>query len=159
MNQSQRIKQLERELIDLKIENHRKGYIHIPWNWKKCLLFLSFVGSIALSIGSFLVLLATWKQLNIGTLFADKSAYLGLYQLGIIPMLLFQYCMVALMAVCLAAMIKGGFDKIKSPNNAGLLFGLLFGLLVGLVVGLLFGLLFGLVVGLLFGLSEEFKEG
>jgi hypothetical protein len=154
MKQSDKIKQLEQEIIDLKIEHkieqHKKGYIHIDKN--KILLFFAFLGNIAVAVGNFFVLIAAWKQLNIGTLFANNPTYLGLYQLGIIPILIFEYCLIGLAVVCFAAMIMGGFDKLKGINEQGLIFGLIAGLIVGLIIGLIFGLIVGLIIGLIFGL-------
>lgn len=34
-----KIKQLEKDVMDLKIQQHTKKYIHIPLNWKKVGIF------------------------------------------------------------------------------------------------------------------------
>jgi len=107
-----------------------------------------------LAFANFLLIMACWDFLQIGGL--NKSDYKGLYQLRIVYPLIGEYLLIGLAVICFAAMVKGGFNKMKRFDENGLVLGLVAGLVGGLVggsvIGLVAGLLFGLVAGLLFGL-------
>jgi len=72
--------------------------------------------------------------------------------------LILECIFICLAVISLVAVFKGGFDKLKSYKESGLITGLIFGLIGGLITGLIFGLIFGLIGGLIVGLSEELKE-
>jgi len=77
--------------------------------------------------------------------------------LALIPLLIAEYILISLAALCLVAFIKGGFSKLKKIKEGGP--NLLFGLLVGLVFGLVFGFPLGLLVGLGVGPGGGFFFG
>jgi len=148
MKQKDKIKRLEKEVIDLKLKQHTKSYIHI--SWKVIGRLFAFLGCLGLAIFNFFIILSNWTVLQLGSL--NESDIKGFYQLGIIPMFLVEYLLIGLVFICLIALIKGGFNKIKSYNEEGLIYGLIVGLIVGLILGLIIGLLSGLLGGLIYGL-------
>ena len=150
MKQKDKIKRLEKEVIDLKLKQHTKSYIHIPFSWKVIGRLFAFLGCLGLAIFYFFIILSNWTVLQLGSL--NESDIKGFYQLGIIPMFLVEYLLIGLVFICLIALIKGGFNKIKSYNEKGLIYGLIVGLIVGLILGLIIGLLSGLLGGLIYGL-------
>lgn len=148
--------ELKEQLIDSKIDVHKRSYIHIPFNWKRLGLFFIFLGSVVLAFFNFIVLLSNYYILNIDELFKEEElinkSLIGFHQLGFVPQLLFEYVLIGLVFICLVALIKNGFDKIKSCKKYGLISELIYGLIVGLIVGLICGLIYGLTMGLIFGL-------
>jgi len=160
------IKGLQQEIMDLKIESHRKGYIHIPFSWKRVGLFFLFLGSIGLAILNFIVLLSNYYIWHIDEVFKPtkeiNQKLIGIYQLGIIPQLLFEYVLIGLVFICLVVLIKGSFSKIKKIEDVGLIYGLIGGLIYGLIVGLIIGLIGGLIggfYGLIYGLIAGLIAG
>ena len=157
--------------VDEKIEIHRKHHIHIPFSWVG--RFFAFVGSAVLAFANFLLIMACWDFLQLGSL--SKIDYKGLHQLLIVYPIIGEYLLIGLAAICFVAMVKGGFNKLKSFDEEGLMVdlvaglgaGLVLGSVIGLVAGLLFGLAVGLVsglvgglwFGLVSGLGDEFKNG
>ena len=137
MKQKDKIKRLEKEVIDLKLKQHTKSYIHI--SWKVIGRLFAFLGCLGLAIFNFFIILSNWTVLQLGSL--NESDIKGFYQLGIIPMFLVEYLLIGLVFICLISLIKGGFNKIKSYNEEGLIYGLIIGLIVGLLSGLIIGLL------------------
>ena len=163
------IKGLQQEIMDLKIESYRKGYIHNPFSWKRVGLFFLFLGSIGLAIFNFIVLLSNYYIWHIDEVFKPtkeiNQKLIGIYQLGIIPQLLFEYVLIGLVFICLVVLIKGSFSKIKKIEDVGLIYGLIVGLIIGLIggliggfYGLIYGLIGGLIVGLIGGLIEELSS-
>ena len=146
--------------FDVRIKFHEKSYIHIPFSWGAIGRFFSFIGSLLLCVGFWFVLKTNWIILNISEIFKPENeinrALINVSMLGIIPNLIFAYLLIGLTAICLVALIKGGFNKVKKYEEngliAGLIFGLIGGIIAGLIVGLIAGLIFGLIVGLIFGL-------
>ena len=142
---------------------HTNSHICIPFSWKVVGLFSALLGSIGLALFNFFVVfIPNWSILHIDEIFKPEEeinkALIGVYQFGIFPQLLFQYLLIGLCFICLAALIKDGFDKLKIIEDEGLIFGSIFGLIFGLVfefiVGLTVGfivLISGLVGGLVFG--------
>lgn len=146
----------EEEKRKNEIEQHRKKYIHIPFSWAGIGRFFLFLLSIALAVDNFFILKANWLLLNIGEVFKPDNeinkSLIGYVQLGIIPNLIVEYALIGLMMVCCVAMIKGGFDNLKSFDEGGLIRGFIEGLIGGLIIGLIGGLITGLIVGLITGL-------
>ena len=148
---------------DKKLEQHTKRYIHIPFSWKSIGLFFAFIGSLGLAIANFFLIISTWKMLKLGPL--NEESITGFHQLLIIYPLIGEYILIGLTLICLVALIKGGFDKVKRYGEEGLIIGLIGGLIAGLIGGLIagliggliIGLIGGLIIGLIAGLNEEFK--
>ena len=63
-----------------------------------------------------------------------------------------EYIFIVLTMISLIAIIKNGFNNIRSYKDEGLIVGLIWGLIVGLIGGLILGLILGLIVGLIGGL-------
>jgi len=143
------------------VERHEQQYWHVPkanlWPLVGLMVF------VFLAYANFLGVVWLWNELGLGAL--QKEDLTDLHQLTIIPSLLLEYFLVCGVIVSLVALVKGGYGKLKSFEEEGLLYGLLAGLLYGLLAGLLYGLLaglllslqVGLLVGLLVGLGEEFR--
>jgi hypothetical protein len=146
--------------MKIELKKHEKDFIHIS---KYGLLrFCIFLGSILLLIVNTIGLINMWKSLGL----SNSSDY-TLRSLSIVYLLIGEYIYVSLVVMCLVALIKGGFNKLKSYNDEGLTFGLITGLIVGLSAGLIGGLsagsrglsagfeglIFGLIVGLIAGLT------
>jgi hypothetical protein len=156
-----RIKQLESELVDLKINKHKSDYIHIPkpnglWFGK----FFAFIFLAFLSVMNFLLIKAIWLKFNLGYVFATEEEWVNYtiegFHLIVLYPLVGEYLFIALTIFTFVSLFK----KLKSFDEAGLIvcliFGLIFGLIVclifGLIVGLIFGLIVCLILGLIFGL-------
>ena len=161
--------------IDKKITEHKKKHIHIPFSWGWLGRFFALLGCIALSVLNFILLDHVRNIFNVW----DDNLVTNFNQLIILYPLLGEYFLISATAICLVALIKGGFDKIKTYDEEcliyylivgliiglffgllGLIIGLFFGLITGLITGLIVGLiigLFGLIIGLFFGLIEEFE--
>ena len=99
--------------------------------------FLIFLGSIGLAILNFMLLTSMWKTLEIGKLLAEETPIATFNQLTIIYPLIANYITISLIFICLTASIKGGFDKIKSYKDKGLIFWLIIWLIIGLIIGLI----------------------
>ena len=119
------------------------------------LRLLAFIGSLGLSILNIFFII-----LGIG----NKSS---ISQLMILFPLILEYCLVGLTAVCFAALVKKGFNNLKSYDVKALIVGLSVALIIGLIVGLITGLMiaglivgsiFGWVVGVIYDIEEEFRE-
>jgi hypothetical protein len=155
MKQKDKIKRLEKEIIDLKIQQHTKGYIHIPFSWKRLGLFILVLLSGALAYFNFILLLMTGKVYKVWTLLGSSTLeeeFHHFSQLIILYPLIGEYILIGITFICLTALIKGGFKNIKKYDDGSLMFGLIFGLIAGLIVGLIAGLIFGLIGGLIVGL-------
>jgi len=141
---------LAKTQVDEKISHHTKRYIHIPFNWSGIGRFIALLGSLGLAIANFFSIVYTWRLLKLGNL--DKSDITEFHQLLILYPIITEYILIGLSAICLTALIKGGFDKLNSYKEVGLIGGLIVGLIYGLIVGLIFGLFFGRIVGMIVGL-------
>ena len=147
---------------ELLIKQHERKYIHIPFSWKAIGRFLAFLGSVCLAIANFFLIISTWNMLGLKSL-SETQDY-SFSQLLIVYPLIGEYILVSLTIICLTALIKGGFDKLKSYKKEGILFGLilgliiglLFGLILGLILGMIYGLILGLIYGMTIGLMSEF---
>ena len=129
-------KEILKELKELKQEvKNLKEIPTINVSWKGFLRLLSFLGSSALAVLNFWFIFYVWNYLNIDII--DGK----LIDLIIIPDLILEYVLIILAMICLVALIKGGFDKLKSCDEAGIIFGLIYGLIGGLIIGLIFGLI------------------
>ena len=137
---------------ELLIKKHEKKYIHISFSWKGIARFFALIGSLGLAIANFMLIISTWKLLNLGDL--TKENITGFHQLLIIYPIIGEYILIGLTVICLTALIKGGFDKLKGYDGEGLIFGLT----VGLIGTLLFGLTGGLLFGLTVGFDNEFER-
>ena len=137
-NYKKKYEELKSKLeVDGKIAEHTKRYMHIPFSWKAIGLFSAFLGSIGLALFNlFVVLIPNWSILHVDEIFKPEEeinkALIGVYQFAIIPQLTFQYCLIGLCFICLAALIKGGFNKLNSIEDKGIAVGLFFGLIVAL---------------------------
>jgi len=136
-----KVEKLEKELIDLKIEQHRKGYIHIPFSWgglfRAFLVFGSGVFSLLCLWGVFFF----WDYFKVWNLFLPVDEINQ--TLVSMSQLFFLYPFVAwFFSVWLVAfVVKIWFNKgLDGCDFSGLVFGLVFGLAGGLVGGLAFGL-------------------
>jgi len=156
-----KVEKLEKELIDLKIEQHRKGYIHIPFSWGGCLRFLFLIGSIALSLLCLYAVFYFWDYFKIWNIFlpADEvnQALVSTEQLFFLYPFVTWFFSVWFVAFVFKVFVNGGFDDCDFSGLAvglavGLISGLAGGLAGGLISGLVFGLVGGLVVGLVVGL-------
>ena len=142
------------------LEQHKHNYIHVPFSWKGFGRFCLFLGSLGLSILNFFLIIRIWKDYNV--LNKTNNSF---SQLIILYPLIGEYILIGLIFICLTALIKGGFNKIKSHKKEGLIAGLIGGLLDGLIGGLIMGLIVGsivgsivgLIVGLIVRLIREFK--
>ena len=167
------LKDLQKQIIDMKIEQHRKGYIHIPFSWKRLGLFGFTLLSGLIAYLNFILLMFVGKAFKVWTLLGSSTPekeFSHWSQLIILYPLIGEYILIGLTIICLIAMIKGGFDKLKMFDDDGLIFGLIVGLIVGLIswlicgiiVGLIFGLIswliFGLIVVLIFGLRKNLRN-
>ena len=161
------------------LKQHEQKYYHIPKVKFKLLgLFL-----LVLTITIFWVYLSITK-FGLFEVFGLEPEQITRDNLQVIPDLIFNYLLISFTFICLVALIKGGFDKLKSFDDEGLIVGLIAGLIggligglivgliywliwgliywliagliVGLIVGLIFGLILGLIAGLILGLMESF---
>jgi hypothetical protein len=146
--------QKENELLKAKllIKQHEKNYLY--FSWKAIARLFALLGSVGLAIANFFLIMYTWKLLELGN--GKEENITGFHQLLILYPIIGEYILIGLSIIFLIALIKGGFSKLKSYDERGLIFGLIFALMVGLISGLMFGLISGLIVGLMFSLSVEF---
>ena len=175
-------KELEKEVIDLKIKKHTKRYVHIP-----VINLIPLLGVFIFGILSYLNLkLIDWNLIKIvfssNEIFKEYTFHYS--QLINIYPIIAEYILISCIIISLVALFKGGYKYLNKDKNglivgliAGLIFGLIFGLIIGLIVGLIiglvselvsgligliggliFGLIFGLIIGLIVGLMEEFEK-
>jgi len=150
MKQSQKIKQLEREVMDLKIKQHKDNYIHIPKVNLLPLLGIIIFGLLA--YGNFFLIDSEVLH-GVFKICEEECVYnLTNFDLINIYPIVGEYTLISLILISLVALIKGGYKNLKSFNERGLIFGLIVGLVAGLIYGLIVGLIFGLIYGLIFGL-------
>ena len=129
------------------LKQHEQKYYHIPKVKFKLLgLFL-----LVLTITIFWVYLSITK-FGLFEIFSLGIEQVTINNLQVIPDLIFNYLLISFTFICLVALIKGGFDKLKSFDDEGLIYWLIFGLIFGLILGLIFGLIGGLIVGLIYWL-------
>ena len=126
------------------IKHHESKYFHIKKSvfnliWKIPLALIPFILSV---LNLYYGIIQNWSYLKLDLL--------------IIPMLFFEFALIAGSFIFLVYLIKG---KLKSYNEGGLISGLIgrliVGLIYGLIVGLISGLIVGLIDGLIVGLIEE----
>jgi len=130
------------------IQKHEKKYLHIPKRSFKFILLTLLL--ILITIGFTFVLIDSWNFLGLSFLRGNS----GLYQLMIIPMLIFYYILISL-TICSFVSI---FKKLKRYNEGGIILEAISGLIVGTIIGVILGLICGLVskktiTGIIFGLS------
>ena len=135
--QDKQLKELQKKVTKLEIALHEKSFIHI--SWYSMLRFFAFLGSLGLSILNFMLIISTWKMLNLGGL--TEEGITEFHQLLILYPIIGQYILIGLTVLCLTALIKGGFNKLKSYDEEGLIGGLIVGLIVGLDGGLIWGVI------------------
>ena len=143
----QRLSSLQR---DTKLYDHTHQYLHVPLNKHRLLAFAALCGSVGLAVLNMIMIVWAWGALRIPDLFAEDFAQWG--QLLILWPLLGEYVLVGLSIVCLVAMFKGGFSRLKSYSEEGLIRGLIRGLILWLILGFIWGLILGLIRGLIGGL-------
>ena len=181
----EKVDRLENEVIDLKIKQHKDGYIHIPFSWSCIGRIFAFIGSLLLATGNAFLIVFTWGLLNLSELLAEEASGKGnFYQLLILYPLIGQYCLVGLMIYCGTALFKGSFKTVNTYKEQGIISGLVFGLfaclytmafnlilIVSLLVmswtgglassiveGLIIGTIFGIVIGISVGCVIGFNE-
>ena len=129
------------------LKQHEQKYYHIPKVKFKLLgLFL-----LVLTITIFWVYLSITK-FGLFEVFGLEPEQITINNLQVIPNLIFNYLLISFTFICLVALIKGGFNKLKSFDDEGLIYWLIFGLIFGLILGLIFGLIGGLIFGLIYWL-------
>ena len=141
----------------INLEDHNKKYIHIT---KESILPL--IGTIFFGILSYLNLyLFDWEfikfcifNLNITKHFILKFSHL----INICP-IIGEYILISLTIISILAFFKGGYKKIISFKEEGLMCGLGLGLTYGLTMGGIIGLMYGLGLGLGLGLMSVFLSG
>jgi len=143
-------KELEKEVIDLKIKKHTKRYIHIP-----VINLIPLLGVFIFSILTYLNLkLIDWNLIKI--VFSSeeiiKEYVFNYSQLINIYPIIAEYILIVCAIVSLVALFKGGYKYLNKYNKEGIIKGLIFGLIFGLIGGLVIGLIGGLIFGLIFGL-------
>ena len=150
-NYKSEIERLNKEVIDLKIEQHKKGYIHIPFNKDRLLCFIAMIGSGVLAWLNLYLL--DWSFIfKVFNCQKEECAKLSVNGLINIYPILGEYILISLTLICLVAMFKGGFRLLNKYNEDGLINGLINGLISGLILGLISGLISGLIGGLIGGL-------
>ena len=109
------------------IKEHENKYRHIPkLKIKLLILFLSVLTILIFCVYLFLT--------RFGIISLESKG------LRVIPDSFFIYFLISFTFICLVALIKNGFNNLKSFGEGGLIF--------GLITGLIFGLIFGLIDGL-----------
>jgi hypothetical protein len=188
----QRYEELKAQVkVDNKIHTHTRSYIHIPFSWSGFGRVMALLGSGVLAVLNFMLIISIGNIFKVWELLGavnPEETYHSFTSLIILYPIVGEYLLVGLTAICMVAVIKGGFGKLKPYNKsdgliveliAGLIFGLIlcliagliaglilwliagliFELIAGLIVGLILCLIFGLIVGLIAGLIAEFEEG
>jgi len=151
-----KIKELEKEK-EKQLNNHTKSYIHIPK-----LSLLPLLGIIIFGFLSYINLkLIDWELIKV--VFSSeetiKNYSFQLINLINIYPLIGEYILISLTIISLVALFKGGYNKLKSYEEEGLIPGLFGGLIFGLIFELIFGLIFGLIAGLITGLIPGLIPG
>jgi len=156
------------------IQQHEEEYTHIHKG-----SILAIAGAVLFAILAYLNLyFIDWDVINL--VFSCKesecSSLVAHNLINIYP-LVGEYVLISLLVISLAAISKGGYSRLKSFDEEGLIMGLISGLITGLIVsliwslivsliwslivsliaGLIMGLIFGLIAGLIAGLKEEFN--
>jgi hypothetical protein len=144
--------ELDDSRIDRKITNHTKGYIHI--SWAGIGRFLALLGSAALAVLNFILIISTWEMLKLENL--DELYITGFHQLLILYPLIGEYILIALTIICFVALLKGGFSKLKSFEEEGIIYSFIISLIISFIISLIISLIFGLIFGLIISLIEEF---
>jgi len=129
------------------LKKHEQKYYHIP----KCKFKLLGLFLLVLTITIFWVYLSITK-FGLFEVFGLEPEQITINNLQVIPNLIFNYLLISFTFICLVALIKGGFDKLKSFDDGGLILGLIFGIIFGLILGLIGGLIVGLIYWLIWGL-------
>lgn len=116
-----------------------------------CLFLLCF----ALACLNFLYIIMLWKHFGIAP-GKVGMARMELLYLVIVPLVIVEYILISSVVVCLGAIAKGGFSKLKGIREGikegGITIWLLIGLVFGLVLGFGYTLVCWLVVWLVYGL-------
>ena len=121
--------------VDAKIKDHIYHYIHIPFSWAGIGRFFTLLGSIGLAILNFMLILSVGNEKKVWEILSTSEpneAYHSFSQLIILYPIIGQYLLIGLSFICLVALIKKGFNNLKSYDEDGLIYGLIFGLIVGL---------------------------
>ena len=152
MKKSKKLLQEENALLKAKllVREHEGRYLHVPFSWGFLGRCSAVIISVSLAVLNFLLIIATWKMLALEGL--DELDITGFHQLLILYPICGEYVLIALSVICLTALCKGGYSKLKKYDEEGLVGGLIGGLVGGLIVGLVGGLIGGLVGGLIVGL-------
>ena len=129
------------------LNKHEQKYYHIP----KCKFKLLGLFLLVLTFTIFWVYLSITK-FGLFEVFGLEPEQITRDNLQVIPDLIFNYLLISFTFICLVALIKGGFNKLKSFDDEGLIYWLIFGLIFGLILGLIFGLIGGLIFGLIYWL-------
>jgi len=128
---------------------------HIPFSWGAIGRFLALIGSIGLAIANFFLIISVGHTYRVWELLGARSpneVYVSFSQLIILYPLIVEGLLIGLCFICLTALLKGGFNKLKSYNEKGLISALIYGIIVGLIFGMIYGINFGIIVGLIFGM-------
>jgi len=146
------------------IQKHESEYWHIPKFLILPLLLIIILGILAyanLQLIDGAVVKETFKSCE------GKCEYnLNTHDLINIYPIIGEYILIVLIIISSVALIKGGYNNLKSYNEkgliggliCGLICGLIFGLIYGLILGLIYGLISGLIGGLICGVSGEFDD-
>jgi len=150
-------KELEKEVIDLKIKKHTKRYVHIP-----VINLIPLLGVFIFGILSYLNLkLIDWNLIKIvfssDEIFKEYTFHYS--QLINIYPIIAEYILIVCAIVSLVALFKGGYKYLNKYNKDGFINMLIPGLIGGLIVGLVSGLVSGLIGGLIGGLIVGFIIG
>ncbi|MFW6233451.1 MAG: hypothetical protein ACOC3Z_02190, partial [Nanoarchaeota archaeon] len=132
-------KQLEKENKELKekltLESHTKKYIHIPKP-----PILPIIGIIIFGILSYYNLyfidLELIKVVFSSNEIIEQFTFKFSHLINIYP-IIGEYILLSLTMISITALFKGGYNKIKSYKEKGLIAGLIAGLIVGLIAGLI----------------------
>lgn len=127
-----------------KLKEHEKEFYH----FSKANVFplIGVIGFGLLSYFNFSLLNLNLKSLT----FTDFYVYV------------LEYLYLSGLIISVTALIKGGYNKLKSFKEKGLIWGLIAGLIGGLIIGLLAGEIIGLfegLAGLIFGLLAGLITG
>ena len=117
------------KIMDLKIQRHKDGYIHVPFSWGGFGRGLASVGSFLFVLLNFYSLYFFWGYFNILNCFVayPNLALVDFSQLFFLYPLFAWYFSMWLLFCCLKAWSDGNWD-----NLDGLVVGLVFGLVGGL---------------------------
>ena len=145
-------KQKYKELL---LKQHEKKYIHFSWSTMGRLF--AFLGSLGLSIVNFYLLVSIGKVFKVWELLSSGkeelgTAYISFSQLIILYPLIGEYLLIGLSVICLTALIKGGFKKLKKYWDNGLILGIIWGVIWGIIVGIIVGIIWGLINGIICGI-------